>query len=98
MALRGSYPIQAGRGRAGPAEHRRVAVAAGRPRRRRVDGGAGGAAAHVPAGRAVAVHTSAQVLGVLLARHRVLDDPADSWWGTPRSFPDASGFTGICSR
>jgi hypothetical protein len=44
------------------------------------------------------VHTSAQVLGVLLARHRVLDDPADSWWGTPRSFPDASGFTGICSR
>ncbi|MDQ1477554.1 MAG: hypothetical protein QOE62_2783, partial [Actinomycetota bacterium] len=22
----------------------------------------------------------------------VLDDPADSWWSTPRSFPDASGW------
>src|SRR5439155_3160115 len=22
----------------------------------------------------------------------VLDDPADSWWTTPRSFPDASGW------
>ena len=25
-------------------------------------------------------------------RLRVLDDPADSWWGTPTSFPDAGGW------
>ena len=55
MAPPGSYPIQRAEADAGAPEHRRSAVAPGGPRCRQLDRRARLAAAHVPAGRAVAL-------------------------------------------